>query len=70
MIMTPPMPSHRFAEIQDGGHGKFPVHKWESNMLSIESANMPNPGKILGHVLNCFIARVEQNIGHCEGSSR
>ena len=33
-------------EILEGG--KLPVHKWESNVLSIESANMPNPGKILG----------------------
>ena len=32
--------------------GNFPVHKWESNVVSLESANMPNPGKILGHVLN------------------
>ena len=30
--------------------GKFPVHKWESNVPSLESPNMPNPGKILGHV--------------------
>jgi hypothetical protein len=37
-------------EILEGG--KLPVHKWESNVLSIESANMPNPGKILGHVWN------------------
>jgi hypothetical protein len=28
--------------------GRFPVHKWESNVLSLESADMPNPGKILG----------------------
>mgnify|MGYP002803922442 FL=1 len=28
--------------------GKFPVHKWESNVQSLESQNMPNPGKILG----------------------
>jgi hypothetical protein len=32
--------------------GKFPVHKWESNVSSLESADMPNPGKILGHVWN------------------
>ena len=31
---------------------KFPLHKWESNISSLESANMPNPGKILGHVWN------------------
>ena len=30
--------------------GKFPVHKWETNVPSLESPNMPNPGKILGHV--------------------
>ena len=30
--------------------GKLPVHKWESNVPSLESPNMPNPGKILGHV--------------------
>ena len=28
---------------------KFPVHKWESNVIAIESEDMPNPGKILGH---------------------
>ena len=28
--------------------GKFPVHKWESNVQSLESKDMPNPGKILG----------------------
>ncbi|CAB3988423.1 Hypothetical predicted protein [Paramuricea clavata] len=28
--------------------GKFPVHKWESNVHSLESADMPDPGKILG----------------------
>ena len=32
--------------------GNFPLHKWESNISSLESANMPNPGKILGHVWN------------------
>ena len=30
----------------------FPVHKWESNLLELESENMPNPGKILGHFWN------------------
>ena len=29
---------------------KFPVHKWESNILELESENMPNPGKILDHL--------------------
>ena len=28
---------------------KFPVHKWESNFLKLETENMPNPEKILGH---------------------
>ena len=28
---------------------KFPVHKWESNILELKRENMPNPGKILGH---------------------
>ena len=28
---------------------KFPVHKWESNVKSLESESMPNPSKILGH---------------------
>ena len=32
--------------------GKFPVHKWESNVSHLESANMPNPWKLLGHVWN------------------
>ena len=27
---------------------KFPVHKWESNVKSLESENMPNPSKSLG----------------------
>ena len=26
---------------------KFPVHKWESNVHTLESEDMPNPGKIL-----------------------
>ena len=26
---------------------KFLVHKWESDILELESENMPNPGKIL-----------------------
>ena len=30
-------------------NAKFPVHKWESNVGSLESENMPNPSKILGH---------------------
>ena len=30
-------------------NAKFPVHKWESNFVELESENMPNPGKILGH---------------------
>ena len=29
--------------------GKFPVHKWESNINVSESEGMPNPTKILGH---------------------
>ena len=29
--------------------GKFPVHKWESNINVLESEGMPNPTKILGH---------------------
>ena len=28
---------------------KFPVHKWESNVKSLESESMPNPSTILGH---------------------
>ena len=31
------------------GDAKFPVNKWESNVITLESENMPNPGKILGH---------------------
>ena len=31
---------------------KFPVHKWESNVKSLESEDMPNPSKILGHTWN------------------
>lgn len=30
-------------------NAKFPVHKWESNVNALESENMQNPGKILGH---------------------
>ncbi len=30
--------------------GKFPVHKWESNIHDLESEGMSNPTKILGHV--------------------
>ena len=37
---------HEATEIMEDG--KFPVHKWESNVQSLESENMPNPGKILG----------------------
>ena len=29
---------------------KFPVHKWESNVESLESNDMPNPTKFLGHM--------------------
>ena len=32
--------------------GKFSVHKWESNVSSLESTNMLNPEKISGHVWN------------------
>ena len=32
------------------GNAKFPVHKWELNVTDLESENMPNPGKILGHI--------------------
>ena len=28
---------------------KFPIHKWESNIESLEDDNMPNPSKILGY---------------------
>ena len=35
--------------IQILANAKFLVHKWESNFLELESENMPNPGKILGH---------------------
>ena len=28
--------------------GKFPVHQLESNIQSLESPEMPNPGKMLG----------------------
>ena len=28
---------------------RFPVHKWESNLPELESDDMDNPGKILGH---------------------
>ena len=31
-------------------NGKFKVHKWESNIGNLESENMENPSKILGHV--------------------
>lgn len=31
------------------GDAKFQVHKWEANVIALESENMPNPGKILGH---------------------
>ena len=30
-------------------NANFPVHKWESNFIELESENMPNLGKILGH---------------------
>ena len=28
----------------------FPIHKWESNIESLEDSNMPNPSTILGYV--------------------
>ena len=31
---------------------KFPVHKRQSNVKSLKSENMPNPGKSLGHTWN------------------
>ena len=30
--------------------GKFPVHKWESNIKELESEGMQNPSKVLGHI--------------------
>ena len=30
--------------------GKFTIHKWESNVEKLESENMGNPSKILGHI--------------------
>ena len=30
--------------------GKFPVQYWESSVTELESQNMPNPSKILGHI--------------------
>ena len=30
-------------------NARFPVHKWESNLPKLESDDMANPGKILGH---------------------
>ena len=30
--------------------GKFPVHKWESNIKEVESEGMENPSKFLGHI--------------------
>ena len=29
--------------------GKFPVHKWESNVAALENEGMPNPTKFMGH---------------------
>ncbi|CAB3998688.1 Hypothetical predicted protein [Paramuricea clavata] len=29
---------------------KLPIHKWESNIATLEDENMSNPSKILGHV--------------------
>ena len=29
--------------------GKFPDHKWESNVATLESEGMPNPAKFMGH---------------------
>lgn len=29
---------------------RFPVHKWESNIKTLECKDMPNPTKILGHL--------------------
>ena len=31
-------------------NGRFEVHKWESNVACLESENMENPSKILGHI--------------------
>ena len=31
------------------GSGKFPVHKWESNVAALESEGMTNPTKFMGH---------------------
>ena len=28
---------------------KLPIHKWESNITSLEDKNMQNPSKMLGH---------------------
>ena len=39
--------------------GKFHVHKWESNIESLESSEMPNPTKFLGHLWNKEKKRVQ-----------
>ena len=48
------------------GNAQFAVHKWESNVTALESENMPNPGKILGHIWDkredTLIIPVFQNI--------
>ena len=31
---------------------RFPVHKWESDVRTLESGDVPNPSKILGHTWN------------------
>ena len=41
---------HEATEIMEDG--KFPVHQQESNVQSLESDDMPNPGKILGLTWN------------------
>ena len=30
-------------------NAKFPIHKWESDLLELESEDAVNPSKILGH---------------------
>ena len=42
--------------------GKFPVHKWESDIKELESDGMQNPSKILGHKWDKEIDSIEIQI--------
>ena len=49
---------------------KFPVHKWESNVKSLESDEVPNPTSFLGHLRDKQVDTPEITVLHSQMMSR